>query len=148
MPPSYPTLFHRWIEEVWNQGRTETIEELFVEGSITHGLSDGEKGPLIGREPFKRFYLSRRGAFPDVHIEIQDWTQTEEVVWVRCTIRGTHTGDTLGIPPTGMKVDLTGVTIAHIQHGKIVESWNYFDFVPYYVQLGIMEFKRIPYPPQ
>jgi len=146
MQPSYPTLFHRWIEEVWNQGRTETIEELFLENSITHGLSDGDAPPLIGVEPFKQFYLSRRGAFPDVHIEIQDWTQSGEIIWIRCQIRGTHTGDALGIPPTGLRVELPGVTIAHIQNGKIVESWNYFDFVPYYVRLGIMEFKPIAHP--
>ena len=141
-----PTLLHRWFDEVWNQGRMETIDELFAPDAIAHGLSDGDGKPMYGPAAFRFFYLSRRQAFPDVHIVIEDCIVEGDKIVVRCLVKGTHTGEGMGVPPTGQKVELGGVCIAQVHGGQIVESWNYYDFVPAYVQLGIVEFKALPHP--
>ena len=53
-----------------------------------------------------------------------------------CRVRGRHVGNALGGPPTDRDVDFTGVTIARVQNGKIVEGWNVFDFLTMYQQIG------------
>ena len=37
---SNKALVRRWFEEVWNQGREETIDELFAANGIGYGLGD------------------------------------------------------------------------------------------------------------
>ena len=51
-------------------------------------------------------------------------------------MKGRHTGDTLGGKATDKPVDFTGVTIARVENGNIVEGWNNFDFLTMYQQLG------------
>ena len=34
------TILHRWFEEVWNNGRTEAIDEMIAPNAISHGLED------------------------------------------------------------------------------------------------------------
>jgi predicted ester cyclase len=42
----------------------------------------------------------------------------------------------MGIPPTGKKVTLTGISIARIADGKIAEVWGASDQVGLMQQLG------------
>ena len=53
----------------------------------------------------------------------------------RCLVTGTHTGESLGRPSTGKPVIFHGMTMVRLKDGKIVESWNNFDFMTMYKQL-------------
>ena len=39
-PEANKALVRRWFEEVWNQGREETIDELFAANGVGYGLGD------------------------------------------------------------------------------------------------------------
>ena len=51
---------------------------------------------------------------------------------------GTHDGDLMGIPPTGKRANVTGLSIDKIQDGKVVESWNEWDNAGMMQQLGLV----------
>jgi len=127
----------RWFEEVWNQGREESIDELFPAGSVAHGLGDSEQD-VRGPGEFKFFVANIRGAIPDTHITIDDMFSTADRVAVRVTLQGTHTGDGLGVPPTGSKVRIQGMIIARMAHGRIVEGWNCYDQLGLLRQIGAL----------
>ena len=42
-------IVRRWFEEVWNKGHADTIDELFAENGIAHGLSDASLVSLTQR---------------------------------------------------------------------------------------------------
>ena len=44
----------------------------------------------------------------------------------------------LGIAATQKQIDFTGMCIARIENGKIVEVWNNFDFMDLYRQVGML----------
>jgi predicted ester cyclase len=52
------------------------------------------------------------------------------------TARGTHTGDLMGIPPTGREVTVTGIQVERIAGGKLVEGYGTFDALGMLQQLG------------
>ncbi|HXA50900.1 MAG TPA: TIGR03435 family protein [Candidatus Acidoferrum sp.] len=58
----------RWFEEVWNQGCEASIDELFPEGGVAHGLGDSE-ADVHGPAEFKLFAAHIRGSIPDVNIQ-------------------------------------------------------------------------------
>lgn len=60
------------------------------------------------------------------------------MVSTHCRVTGTHTGEGLGIAPTGKRVDFEGMTIARVIDGQIREGWNCYDFLTMYQQLGVV----------
>jgi steroid delta-isomerase-like uncharacterized protein len=128
MPADERTILHEWFEEVWNQGREETIFRLFAEDGIAHGITDEEGRELRGPSGFVPFVRQLMGAFPDIRIDVEDAVQQGDKVAVRCVVRGTHTGEGLGIAPTQRPVEFTGMSFVHVRDGQIAEAWNNFDF--------------------
>jgi steroid delta-isomerase-like uncharacterized protein len=137
MPNQFIALIHRWFEEVWNQGREATIDELFAENGVAHGVVRPDGGQVRGPAGFKPVFHQFRTAFPDIHIAIEDTLADGDKVLVLCRVTGTHTGPGLMTAPTGNKVEFTGMCIAHIRDGKIAEAWNNFDFLSMSQQLGL-----------
>ncbi len=131
-------LIRRWFEDVWNKGRADAIPELFDEEGLAHGLSDDAANPLRGPAGFLPFHAQFRGAFPNIEVVVEDQIAEDDMVATRCSVRGKHTGDSLGFTATQAPVEFTGVTITRIKDGKIVEAWNNFDFMKMYRQLGAM----------
>jgi steroid delta-isomerase-like uncharacterized protein len=130
-------LVRRWFEEVWNQGRADAISEMFAAEGIAHGLLEESQRPLKGAAGFKPFHENFRGAFPDIQVIVEDVIAEGDKVVARCSVRGTHTGDHLGVVATNSTVEFTGMTIARIMDGKIVEAWNNFDFLRMNKQIGV-----------
>lgn len=131
-------LIHRWFEEVWNQGRTDSIAELLAPDAVIHGLGDDSEVAWHGHDGFKEFHAKFRGAFPDIIVTIEDTIQEGDKIVARCSVRGSHTGDALGFAATDAPVAFTGIAIVKIKDGKFVEAWNNFDFMTLYKQLGVI----------
>src|SRR4029453_13800197 len=103
-------IVRRWFEEVWNQGREAAIDEMFRADGVAHGLGDSELD-VHGPEEFKTFVANIRGSIPDTHIRVDDILSEGDRVAVRVTLKGTHTGNGLGVPPTGQKIRIPGLII-------------------------------------
>ena len=135
MSVEHKALVRRWFEEVWNQGRTATIDELLADQAVIHGLGPAD---LHGPGGFKTFYSAYRNAFPDVAIRMDDIVAEGDRVVARWSGTGTHLGDGLGMAATGRPVQFHGVTIVRIEQGKLVEGWNTFNQLEMFQQLGVV----------
>jgi steroid delta-isomerase-like uncharacterized protein len=129
-------LLRRWFEEVWNKGQAPAIDELLAADGIAHGLSDDAASPFRGPVDFKPFHEMFRGAFPNMEIAVEDMIAEGDKVAARCSVRGKHTGDHLGVTASDAPVEFTGMTIVRIKDGKIAEAWNNFDFLRMNKQIG------------
>ena len=134
MPASPEAVARTWFEEVWNQGSEQAIDRLMAPDAVFHGLPV----PVVGPAQFKPFHRSYRNAFPDIHIEIDDLVCHGDRVALKCTVTGTHRGDGLGIAATNRPVTITGMGLARIENGRIVEAFNTFDFLSLYQQVGLV----------
>jgi predicted ester cyclase len=130
-------LSRRWFEEVWNQKRNATIDELMAPEAIAHGLSPGTGGPRNGPAAFRVFWNQFCGAFPDIHIDVEDLVAEDDKVATRIRFTGTHQGHELGAPPTDKRVSGTGITICRWRDGQIVEGWNEFDALGIFLATGV-----------
>jgi steroid delta-isomerase-like uncharacterized protein len=131
-------LMRRWFEEVWNQGRVDAIDEMFAADGVAHGLSDEPGKTMKGPDDFRPFHDIFRGAFPDIEVVVEDTIAEGDLVAARCSVRGKHTGDHLGVAASNAPVEFTGMAIVRIKDGKIVEAWNNFDFLAMNRQIGII----------
>jgi predicted ester cyclase len=127
------TIMHRMIEEIWNQGKLATADELFASEHFSPSAPDLPKGP----ESVKMLASMFRAAMPDYHMDIDMIVADENQVAARFTQSGTHTGaDLMGMPPSGRKATWTEIGVLRIQDGQIVESWYEVDMLSMLKQLS------------
>jgi predicted ester cyclase len=125
-------IVRRYIEQVFNEGRTDLLEEFLAEEFDSHtNLPPGPEG-------VKTFYAVSISAFPDQQTTIDDvFAEGNEVV-VRATFKATHLGELFGIPPTARPVTMSWISIYRLANGKIVEHWYQEDKMGLMQQLGVI----------
>jgi len=122
-------LTRKWFDEVWTQGREQTIDEMVAPEIDCHGLSDSLMKHV---DHFKTFYRMYRTAFPDITASVEECIQEGEMTACRVTFRALHKGDSLGFPATGKSVTFEAIIMIEWRHGKVARAHNQFD------QLGIL----------
>ncbi len=55
----------------------------------------------------------------------------------RGTFEADHTGEFMGVAPTGKRVTLTGISTDRIHEAKFVERWDSADMLGFLQQLGV-----------
>jgi steroid delta-isomerase-like uncharacterized protein len=120
--------------EPW-EGNMGVIDELVAPDYIGHDPSTPEQR---GREGIKEFITTYLAAFPDGRITVEDQFGEGDLVASRWVGRGTHTGELMGIPPTGKQVTVVGITISRVEDGKVVEEWTNWDTLGMLQQLGVV----------
>ena len=119
-------LLKRWFEQVWNQKSEAAIDEMFSLQGKSHGFPDADT-VLIGPEAFKAVHRTFCGAFPDLHIDLEDILAEGDRVAVRWRVSATHLGDHLGFPATGKKTILDGSSFLIAKGNQVIEGWNQMD---------------------
>jgi len=120
------------FEEVWNSKNLAVLDEMVAPNFVFHNSVQTFYGP----EGFKQFATTYHTAFPEAHFTIEDTIAEGDTVVLRWIARGTHSGELLGIPPTGKQVTVSGITITLLSNGKSVESWGEFDALGMLQQIG------------
>jgi steroid delta-isomerase-like uncharacterized protein len=112
----------------------EAVARCFNAGSF--GALDEVLGP--GLDDFKRFLIAAHEAFPDAVFTIEEVICEGDTVVDRYTISGTHLNPFRGVPATGKRVDVGGISIVKIVDGRIVERRGIFDHYGLLGQLGLL----------
>jgi predicted ester cyclase len=124
-------IVRRFFEEVWNQQKDSVIDEIFAPTIVVNGRP-------IARDALKQALASRRHAFSDIQVTVDDQVAEGEKVSTRRTWRATHTGQYRGVAPTGNPVAWTQISVVRFSEGRIVEDWAVADEVSLLQQLGAL----------
>jgi predicted ester cyclase len=130
------SLLRRWFEEVWNQGREATIDEMLEPNVIVHGLIDTAGNEITGIDLFKSFWRGLRTTLSDIHVDVQETVTEGDRSVARYVVTGTYKGEGAGNSPKEKPVHFTGMSMALIKDGKFIEVWNNTDFATMYRQMG------------
>lgn len=123
----------RVVDEVWNAGNLDAVDELYAADYIDHTPLPGQAQGIEGvRETVTAF----RSAFPDMELTVEDMVAEGDTVVTRFTATATHQAEFAGIAPTGNSVEVGGILISRLADGKIAEEWENFDELGLLTQLG------------
>ena len=123
----------RAFEEILSKGRFELASELYAKDFVNHGIHRN-----ASLEEDQAALKGWHQAFPDVSIVPEKLIAEDDFVTIFWIARGTNTGTGNGLPATGKKAELAGITIWRIVDGKIKEEWSAFDQLSMMQQLGLL----------
>jgi steroid delta-isomerase-like uncharacterized protein len=124
---------HRMTEAFWNTGDLAVMEEFYSPEVVVHFAT----GPAP-MEAYKKVCAAYFGGFPDLDISTDDLVAEGDKVVKRWTARCTHSGEYMGIPATGNKLEVKGIEIFRLADGKIAEVWASMDSLGMMQQLGVI----------
>ena len=123
----------RAFEEILSQGHFELAEQLYAKDFVNHGVHRN-----ASLEEDQAALKGWHEAFPDVSIMPEKLIAEGDLVTIYWVARGTNTGTGNGLPATGKKAELAGITIWRIVDGRIKEEWSAFDQLSMMQQLGLL----------
>jgi steroid delta-isomerase-like uncharacterized protein len=123
----------RGFEEILSKRHYELAEQLYAKDFINHGIQRN-----ITLEEDQAALKGWHQAFPDGVIIPEKLIAEGDLVAIYWIARGTNTGTGNGLPATGKKAELAGITIWRIVDGKIKEEWSAFDQLSMMRQLGLL----------
>jgi len=128
------TVARRLYEDVVGRNDTALLDELVASDAIDYN-AERQSWPA-GREGFRRHVAFFHGVFSNLEVSIDDLVEEGERVVAFWTLRGTHSGELWGIPPTGRRVVVSTISILRMQGGQVVEYESRPDRLGLLLQLG------------
>jgi steroid delta-isomerase-like uncharacterized protein len=124
----------QFFERVYNQGDIAFLDELTTPEFVSHDRGN----PTNDREGVKQIVAAIKAAFPDVAFKADDVIGDDDRVAARFTMRGTQTGEFMGVPPTNKPIVVTGIDIVRFEAGRAVEHWHEWSSMELLQQLGVL----------
>ena len=116
-----------FYEEIVSKNRIIEIDKYV---SVDCTARSGETNIPIGLEGMRQHVIDVRKTYPDLRIRVIRQHEENNFVISEIITEATHSGEWLGIIPTGKKLQFTGVNIDLVIENKIVEhggAANIFD---------------------
>lgn len=132
-------LAKRHVEECWNQGKIEVIDEIYSEDFVLRSLwpNPNLPGGQGDREGAKLALQRWLGSFPDMHFSTDHIVADDEKVITVHTCTATDSEGFMGRPPTNVNFAVNGILIHQMADGKITHIWTMFDMLGILQAVGV-----------
>lgn len=123
---SHADLLRNWFAEVWENGKTDVIDQYFAPETMAQGLIPEMQ---VGADDFKDLVTAFRHVLGDIKVELPKILEDGD--WVSAIVHLKTTRADNGAP-----LQATGSVIARVRDNRVVEVYNQFDFISLFEQLG------------
>jgi predicted ester cyclase len=125
---------HTW-EEILPAADIEALSKVVDPDCVNH---DSAPGTPQGFEGVKQTVLWLHAAFGQQRYDVHHVTADGDTVVIHATMHARHSGEFLGIPPTGRDVALRSMHVIRYRDGRQVETWALQDRLGLMQQLGVI----------
>ncbi|MFI5185725.1 MAG: ester cyclase [Chitinophagales bacterium] len=126
----------KMYSHVWDEIINKRRLELFNDSNFTKDVIMHANPDIVGIDSARAYYANYLTGFSDITFTIKDVFGQGDKLVKHWNFKGTHTGVFFGIPATGKKVDIDGVTLVRMQDGRIAEERDFVDNLDLMTQLG------------
>jgi steroid delta-isomerase-like uncharacterized protein len=134
MPVQNEAVVQRWWQELWNGGNLAVADEIIAPTFSNHDPASPWVPP--GIDGCKTLVKGYRTVFPDIHFTIEQQATAEGTIVSHWRCRGTHRGELMGTAPTGKSIEVEGISIFHLENGKIRHQTTIWDALGLMQQIG------------
>ncbi len=130
-------VFQRYLDEVWNKGQVEVLDELVTEDFVRHEAGS----PDVPKAAMPTYVTAFRTAVPDGAYAVSQISADGDWVWANGVYSGTFTGPLAmgpdaALPPNGQPISFATMNSARFVDGKIAEQWVVMDSASLWSQMG------------
>jgi steroid delta-isomerase-like uncharacterized protein len=120
--------------EFINTASEKLAVELISPNAVFH--VPGRAEPMRGPQGYLAIIGMMRGGFPDIQWTLEETICEGDKVAARFTMRGTHRGPFMGVPPSGKKIEVQAMNHYRISGGQFIEERGQPDLLALLQQIG------------
>jgi predicted ester cyclase len=120
-------------QQNWNANDLEGYLSLYDDRIQLHGYAPEPMDKAQVRAFYEGIFAAF-GAPPPLEFHAVLWAG--DTATVRFTMSGTHVGEFMGVPPTGTRIALDGITILRFDGERVIERWSQADMLGLLIQIG------------
>jgi predicted ester cyclase len=117
-----------------NSGDPAVFDVALADGWVVHGTSPSL--PTLDFDSYLQSLSTISAGLSDSNYDVDAVIVAGDLVTVRGTITGVHTGPLFGVPATGNEVEFGAIDVHRVENNEIVESWHVEDFTTLLGQIG------------
>ena len=126
----------RFLDEVWTGGDADAAGKYLAPSyTIYHDPGDPWQGQTLDVNGFKDRLVKSRAVAPDQVFTVREMIEEDDRIAVSWTWQGTHSGNLPGIPATGKRMKMSGLTIYYFDDGRLSGHWQIADRLSIYQQI-------------
>lgn len=123
----------RFVEFI-NTADEQLADEVIAPEALFHAPTHPE--PLRGPSGYLELLAMLRNGFSDIQWTMEETIIESDRVAARFTMRGTHSGEFFGVPPTGVTIAAQAFNFYYLAHGQIVGEHGQPDLLGILQQIG------------
>jgi steroid delta-isomerase-like uncharacterized protein len=131
-----PAEFIKRFVEFINSASEKLAHELVSPDAIFH--VPGHPEPMVGPAGYLMIVGMMRGGFPDIQWTLEEQISEGDRVAARFTMRGTHRGQFMGVPPTEKPIIVQALNIYHLTNDQIIKEYGSPDMLGLLAQIGAL----------
>jgi predicted ester cyclase len=109
----------RWLLEIFNERQLDAIPEIIADDYVNMGTT-----AATGVDGGRMVITQADGWAPDRRVSIIYQAAQDDVVLLLLSMEGTHTGEFMGIPPSGRPFQMWFTDVFRFNdQGKMIEGW-------------------------
>lgn len=117
-------------------GDLDALDKIIVEDWVTY---DANPGQGAGRQGLKDFAPVIGAAFSDFEWKIEEMIEEGNVIVVRSTFSGVHTGEFMGHAATGKPFTAKAIDVHHFNgEGMVTHTYHLEDWLAVLAQIGAL----------
>ena len=124
------------VHRYWNTGDVEGVLAFYDDEIRWSNIALDEV--YEGKAAVGEFLSALFRALPDLVFSTADEIVVGDNAAEKWTIRGTHRGTLFGLPPTGRRVEIRGVSMLVMRDGRFLRDEFFFDTGAVLRQVGLM----------
>lgn len=120
----------------WNAHDLDGVLHYYDPEIVWHNVALEEL--YQGKEEVGGFIQVLFTALPDLTFEVTERVAEGPLIAEQWVMGGTHEGEFLGVPPTGRRLRIEGMSMVRMREGRFLRDDFYFDASSVMRQLGLM----------
>ena len=127
-------ILRAWYDEVWIEGKLDAIDTFFRPDTQAAGVVQGME---LGADDFRDLVTAMRHRVEDLEVDIPKTIEQDDWLAALLSVRATDRA-------SGAPIKVFGQVFAKFQDGKMIETYNQFDYVALFEQLGQFPANTVP----
>lgn len=131
-----PKFFDHYFS-AWNRHDAAGVARHIAEDGVYEDVAMGRS--MRGPQEIAEFVAGAAASSSDLHFELGSLLTTGDSYLCEWVMAGTNDGPLEGMPPTGRKFSVRGVSVGRVDRdGRIVENRDYWNLAAVLGQLGLL----------